>query len=322
VRGVDNAPVTTRRLNMNNQTDTAVKKVLVAGDSQDALLRAVEKATTIEHYTGASVTALLVLYDPVTEILIERYSADVAQRIIDDLVRNELRALEVALAPYRNRIADVEAHVVFARDTAAAIITAARDRSIDLIVKPLGRSAHLADFLHTPLDWQLMRAAPCPVLFTRTAQWLKPIRVLVALDVMDKAHAELNKRIVEHGALVSAILGGELHVATAYPSVAPYVAQYQVAQDHSSIKVQLREERFNALTRLLGDLDVAAAAVHVEEGRPRDVIRALASQLRIGLVVIGTAGRTGFSKLLIGNTAEEVVSDLTTDLLTVRARSS
>jgi universal stress protein E len=313
---------TSRRLTMNTRTATAVKKVLVAGDAQDALLRAVEKAATIEHYTGASVTVLLVLYDPVTEILIERYSADVAQRIIDDLVRNELKALETALAPYRSRIADLEAHVVFARDTAAAIVTAASDRAVDLIVKPLGRSAHLADFLHTPLDWQLMRAAPCPVLFTRTAQWLKPIRVLVALDVMDRTHVEVNERLLEHGKLAASILGGELHVATAYPSVAPYVTQYQVAQDQSSIKVQLREQRFNALTRLLGDRDVVAAAVHVEEGRPRDVVRALASQLRIGLVVIGTAGRSGIGKLLIGNTAEEVVSDLTTDLLTVRARSS
>lgn len=307
---------------MKSRTDTVLTNVIVAAESQEALLLAFDKAATIEHFTGASVTGLLVSYDPVADILLERYSPDVAQRTVDDLLRNERQALDAALTPYRSRIAELKTDVVFARDTASAITAAASDHSADLIVKPLTRSAHLADFLHAPVDWQLMRAAPCPVLFTRTKQWQKPVRVLAALDVMDKAHSALNQRILEQGSLLAAILGGEFHVATAYPAVAPYVTQYQVAPDFSSIKVQLREERFSALTRLLGDLDIEAAAVHVEEGRPRDVIRALASQLQIGLTVIGTAGRTGLKKLLIGNTAEQVVGDLATDLLTVRAASS
>ncbi len=307
---------------MRSRIDTELTKVLVASDSQEALVLALDKVATIEHHTGASVTVLLVSYDPVADILLERYSPDVAQRTVDDLLRNERQALDAALAPYRSRIAELAVDVVFARDTACAIAAAASDRSAQLIVKPLARSAHLADFLHAPIDWQLMREAPCPVLFTRTTQWHKPVRVLAALDVMDKAHAELNKQILEQGSLLAAILGGEFHVASAYPAVAPYITQYQVTQDFSSIKVQLREERFSALTRLLGDLDVEATAIHVEEGRPRDVIRALASQLQIGLTVVGTAGRSGLKKLLIGNTAEQVVGDLATDLLTVRAMPS
>jgi nucleotide-binding universal stress UspA family protein len=38
------------------------------------------------------------------------------------------------------------------------------------------------------------------------------------------------------------------------------------------------------------------------------------------LTVVGTAARTGLKKLLIGNTAESIVRDLSTDLLTIRAR--
>ena len=304
---------------MTARHENTLKKVLVASDSQDALLRAVEKAGTIEHYTGASVTALLVSYDPVTEILVERYSRDVSKNIIDDLVRNERKSLDDALQPSRAHIAELDAEVVFARDAATAICAAARARGADLIVKPLARSAHLADFLHAPLDWQLMRDAPCPVLFTRTQEWRKPIRVLAALDVMDPTHAKLNAEILRNGGLMAKILGGEFHVATAYPALAPYVNQYQVAQDFTSIKVQLRDMRRDALTRLLRDVGIDAAATYVEEGRPRDVIRALAADISAGLTVVGTAGRTGLKKLLIGNTAEQIISDLPTDLMTVRA---
>jgi universal stress protein E len=65
---------------------------------------------------------------------------------------------------------------------------------------------------------------------------------------------------------------------------------------------------------------VDATAIHVVEGRPADVIGALASELSAGLTVVGTAARTGLKKLLIGNTAESIVRDLSTDLLTIRAR--
>jgi nucleotide-binding universal stress UspA family protein len=41
--------------------------------------------------------------------------------------------------------------------------------------------------------------------------------------------------------------------------------------------------------------------------------------LQVALTVVGTAGRSGLSQLLIGNTAEQLASDLATDLLTIRA---
>jgi nucleotide-binding universal stress UspA family protein len=41
--------------------------------------------------------------------------------------------------------------------------------------------------------------------------------------------------------------------------------------------------------------------------------------LQARLTVVGTAGRSGLSQLLIGNTAEQLASDLATDLLTIRA---
>ncbi len=233
---------------------------------------------------------------------------------MDQLVGNERRALDAALAPWRERIADLDTDVVLGRELAHAISAAARSANADLIVKPIGRTAHRADFLHAPADWQLMREAPCPVLFTRSTPWRKPIRVLAALDVMDAAHAALNDEIIRRADVLKSILGGELHVATAYPNLAPYVAQFEVASDPTS-----REAWQDALTRLLERLHVHGATVHVEQGRARDVIHALAVALDAGLTVVGTAGRSGLKKLLIGNTAEQVIGDLATDLLTVRA---
>ncbi|HET6472686.1 MAG TPA: universal stress protein [Pseudomonadales bacterium] len=296
-----------------------IERVLVASDMPDALVRGMERAAGVQRMTGAAVVAVLVTYDPVTEILVERYSPDVSQRVIDDLLRNERQGLDAALAPVRATMTQLDVEVVFARHTASAICAAARDHDASLIVKPLARSANRADFLHAPIDWTLMREAPCPVLFTRAAPWPSPPRVLATVDVIDTAHAHLNEDILRLGAQVAATVGAELHVATAVPVLARYLTVYQVAQDYTSAKEQLRETRREALTALLRGVGVDAAATYVVEGRPADVIRALAAELGAGLTVVGTAGRTGLKKLLIGNTAEAIVSDLPTDLLTIRA---
>jgi len=303
---------------MTASRERKIERVLVASDTPDALVRGMERAAGVQRMTGAAVVAVLVTYDPVTEILVERYSPDVSQRVIDDLLRNERQGLDAALAPLRATMTQLDVEVVFARHTASAMCAAARDHDASLIVKPLARS-NRADFLHAPIDWQLMREAPCPVLFTRAEPWPVPPRVLATVDVSDTAHAHLNEDILRLGAQVAATVGAELHVATAVPVLARYLTVYQVAQDYTSAKEQLRETRREALTALLRSVGIDAAATYVVEGRPADVIRALAAELAAGLTVVGTAGRTGLKKLLIGNTAEAIVSDLPTDLLTIRA---
>jgi nucleotide-binding universal stress UspA family protein len=104
------------------------------------------------------------------------------------------------------------------------------------------------------------------------------------------------------------------------PALAPYVRIYEVAPDYASTQADVRATRRETLTALLQSVGVEATAIHVVEGRAADVICGLAAELSAGLTVVGTAARTGLKKLLIGNTAESIISDLSTDLLTIRAR--
>jgi universal stress protein E len=298
--------------------DHTIHALLVAGDAREPLLQAVAKAATIEHYTGAAVSVLLTMYDPIADEGTEWFNQADTEQIIENLRRTELDALESALVPWRKRMADLTVDVVFQRDGAAAIEAVARARKADFILKPLARTGRVADFLHAPLDWQLMRDAPCPVLFTRAGEWHKPVRVLAAVDAADTAHASLNRTILLRAELLRAVLDGELHVVSAYPSLGQQTSQYQVANDFAALKKEMQARRTANVARLLAETGVRAAATHVLEGRPRTVIPALAARIDAGLTVLGTAARKGLKKLLIGNTAEGIASDLGTDLLTVR----
>ncbi len=68
------------------------------------------------------------------------------------------------------------------------------------------------------------------------------------------------------------------------------------------------------------DLDPKLHALRVKEGRPAGVIIEAAGETDADIVVMGTHGRTGFTKFLLGSVTEEVMSHLDRDVLVVPPR--
>lgn len=69
-------------------------------------------------------------------------------------------------------------------------------------------------------------------------------------------------------------------------------------------------------------LDDAAGAVEIKvvEGVPVDTIQRIASNVRADLIVMGTHGRTGLNRWMLGSVAERVLRESSVPVLTVRAR--
>lgn len=81
---------------------------------------------------------------------------------------------------------------------------------------------------------------------------------------------------------------------------------------------QTAESQLNSIVESIRrDLvDVTAAS---RTGVPGDEILKLAEEESVDLIVMGTKGRTGFSRLLLGSAAETVVKSAPCDVLTVRS---
>jgi nucleotide-binding universal stress UspA family protein len=81
-----------------------------------------------------------------------------------------------------------------------------------------------------------------------------------------------------------------------------------------------------AATKQLGALVRKAKEAGVQstgrlvDGNPRDAIPRAATRMHADLVVVGTHGRTGLNKLLLGSVAERVVATVPCPVLTVRGR--
>jgi universal stress protein E len=59
-------------------------------------------------------------------------------------------------------------------------------------------------------------------------------------------------------------------------------------------------------------------AVHVTAGAPSSEISAVSKKQKANIVVLGNVGRTGIKGLLVGNTAEKILSQLMVDALIVK----
>ncbi|MDQ3030986.1 MAG: universal stress protein [Myxococcota bacterium] len=81
---------------------------------------------------------------------------------------------------------------------------------------------------------------------------------------------------------------------------------------------RLSTDARDALFRLAGDLGVDAA-VHVVSGTAAREIVTLAEALGVGMIVMGTHGRTGLAHLLLGSVAERVMRTAHLPVLVVPA---
>ena len=145
-------------------------------------------------------------------------------------------------------------------------------------------------------------------------------RIFVAIDTSTTAQKALDEAIVLANAL-----GARLCIATAIDQ-AP-LDQHGMGLgsyiDIDTVKQQMRDAGNALLDQALAKAAAAGCAAErrlVESAQQRvgAMIADAASQWQADLIVIGTHGRRGFERMLMGSVAENLVRIATTSLLLVR----
>ena len=290
-------------------------KLLVANDSLNGMDIALPKAAMIEHYSGATIDVMEVIYDTIAEEPEKIISEASRANLIEGFKAAERNGLRRMLEPLEGSVAELEARIVWNKSAIDGIINELDD--VDFLIKPMSRNQSLLDRLHAPLDWALMRSAPCPVLISKQV-WSDTKLVLAALDAADESHQHLNTTILETAADLAEILGCDLQVVSAYPSLGQSVGELQVAMDYEGIKADMRASREKLIKELIARLGITVTEIHLLEGNAREAIPNLSNQLAATVTVLGTSARRGLSQLILGNTAEAIIGALEGDLVTIR----
>ncbi len=264
------------------------KKVLVALDASEAAEKAFKRGVLIADRMGCQLE-ILWLFLPLP----------------DHPLKKLIAALDVDGLP-------IKQHYQEEKTLLQDVLSRWQEDHFSLLVKSC-EATHKG--LLAPLDWQLLRQTPCPVLLVKRDSLWEGGKIIAAVDPLSrkKSCLQLNQSVLMMAELVSKEARAELQVVVSYSP--PMLGAEPVNQSAS-----LSEERAASAARaLLAGMQLAASAYHLGEGPPEYWIPKVAEDQQAALVVIGTHGRDGIKGALLGNTAERILDRLSCDVLVLRA---
>ena len=291
------------------------KSILVDVDATASVHPALERAVDLARSSGAKLTIVDVMTVPPHErqdLPVGVEEAMIARR------RQQLNALA-------SRVTGIptEAKLLAGRPATALIQEVLRSGH-DVIMR-----SHARDLVAPgpkpfgAVDMELLRKCPCTVFLVRRGSHDQHRLVVGAVNARTQQPAEqaLNTKIVEATLLIAGLEHGIpllLHAWSPYGE-----ATIRAHSTHDAYAVYVEEARrrttdaFAQLTELFRDR-LSGVRTVLRRGRPEDVIPEFVVAEGIDVVVMGTVARGGIAGLLIGNTAERLLTKLPCSVLAVK----
>jgi nucleotide-binding universal stress UspA family protein len=258
---------------------------------------------------------------------------DVTQPVVEtreEAVAYRMATLENLTSPFRDRLSvhtDVRTGTTFLE-----VIRAVLRIGHDLVVKPAENPAFLQRVFGST-DMHLLRKCPCPVWMMKPGETRGYNCILAAVDfdpLNQQPSEALNLQILEHAVSLALTDSASLHLIHAWEPLAERTLRMRGGIPAEGIARHVSKERalhragLNMLSRAIRDrigmnvYDRLTVRVHLPKGPAKTMIPTLAMGLSANLVVMGTVARTGIPGLIIGNTAEAILNQLTCSVLAVK----
>ena len=276
---------------MAENVNGAVQKILVVIDPTTLVQPALEKAEWIAGRNGSSLHLLCCIWDddvgddPAGSSALLTRSEAWLERIADSCRAKGLEAV---------------VEVCWDRNWRERIGAVALDQGVDLIVKSVSRHSMLRRRLMRTSDWIVLRDASCPTLLVDIRRPANPKVILAAVKrkAADETHSKLNDRVLELGRRLEQAFQGELHVVTA----------------HTGDDIHFDRQRF------ADSCELPRSRVHAAEGSAPKGIAEVAGRIGADLLVVGCATNSVPERgVIIGDTAQRVIDEVTTDIIVVPA---
>jgi len=301
-----------------------MKNILVVLDGSESDEHVLNQAVKVADARGSDIRLFMIVYDSIEEL--NRYVgfdnyAEVKQAILDE---SEVK-LRVLTDKFGDRFSST---MHWGRRWHFSVVVEARNMSADLIVKAVHRHSRIAEFLHTPEDWHLLREASCPVWLVNDSTD-KINKVVAAFSTLEETpeHRQLGERVVLKARDLAAALGVELHVISVIPDllnsqamIAPVPAMpgqfpYVLADMGEEALERAQQILSESLARIAVEADVTEVRTGFVDTEMADAVGAT------GVLVIGSAAARSIpgkvAAKLFGNTSEKVIHHAHGDVLVV-----
>jgi nucleotide-binding universal stress UspA family protein len=281
-------------------------RILFPTDGSDAAERALDLAVAVADAHGAE---LHVLYVADTN---QPSLSRVQGQVVDALEGEGDRIVEDAGSSARNAGVDVTTEVVQGGPS-QTILDYVDARDVDLVVMGTRGDRDVERLLLGSVTERVVRSSPVPVLAVPpdSDRTYPPESVLVGSDGSDGSDAALEASIG-----IADRAGATLHVVSVLEEslLGIDVRSAAVAEER-----QRRTETILARARERANEAGITVETALEEGGAVDELDGYAAEHGVDLVVVGTHGRTGIDRRLIGSVTEDLLRTADVPVLSVRA---
>lgn len=266
--------------------------IAVATDFSDTARHAVEVARRLASHEGARVS-LIHVFDPAPLAPAVAYPLQVwtGSELEREMRARALETLERIRREVLGDLPDVGLVALHHASPVGAICDHAETQGVDLIVSGTRGHGGIDHLLLGSVAERLIRHAPCSVLTVRTggdvAQF--PHHLLVATDLSPAAEVAVDQ---------AAELARRFASRVTLCHVRPDAASWRGGRNGDEAAQR------RALDALASRFDQGAAVALVTGDDPAEILADLARERDADLLVVGSHGRTGLARMLIGSVAE------------------
>lgn len=277
-----------------------IKNILVAIDFMDATENVLKNAINFAKTFNSKITLIHVLPDDINnEKVSQLIESTVAEKLkeANDSITKEGIETDTPILQYGNFI--------------YRIIEASEVTNANLIIVGSGNKSKSDAFQLGTTAEKLIRKCHKPVFVIKNGQTLQINNIICPVDFSKESARALNSAII-----ATRMLNAKLVILSVYPRFNISIVKLDPAEvnelRHSELKKEFTEflEDFNLVdlnyeTQILGG-DTA-----------EEILKAITDN-NSDLLIMGTTGRSGFSKILMGSVTEKVIREVPCSFLTLK----
>ncbi|WP_111979275.1 universal stress protein UspE [Algibacillus agarilyticus] len=298
---------------------SSFSKILVVIDPMQDEQKALARAIELANKTGASVSALMTIYDFSYEMT-TMLSQDERTLMQQAVIKNSKIWLDNLLEQQSHLISQLHGEVIWHNSPYQAIIEKVLTNNYDLVIKSTHQHPLIQSVIFTPTDWNLLRKCPSAVLLVKEHAWPNHSRVIAAINASSDQsyHQSLNHKIIKTARDIANCLHSKTILVNAFPSVPVNLGIEIPNFEPHTYLTSVKSLHIEGVHTYANQFDIPTEDCLIREGLPESVVPEIAEEIDAELVVLGTIGRTGLSAAIIGNTAEQVLDALNCDVLAVK----
>lgn len=216
----------------------------------------------------------------------------------------------------------VSCDVAWAHPLHEEILTQVTELSPDLVIKDVHHESLLRRVLLTPLDWQLLRLCPAPLLLVNPNKRTAPKRIIAAIDPVrsEAGNKDFNEKIIRSALGLAMQTDAEVHLAYAFLDLTSLqlVSPEGQAIFSAELYESMQKSQKAVFNQIADEFGVPKDRRHFLTGPASMAIADLASDSASDVVVLGTVHRTGIDRLLMGSSAERILEHLPCSVLAIK----